>query len=274
MEYNNTTANSRKNKHLNDFERGQIQLLHNKGYSAYRIAKEKYDYVINKTIALAGLGSIGSNVLLTLIKCGFRKFVFIDSDIVEKENLDRQIIYNKADINKSKVDAAYYNSLSINPDLDIVCHNLFINDENTLENCIRGCDFIISSVDKPYRLIRNIVNKASVKSKIPVLFLGFSEYLGMVGPLIIPGETACHECISKNLGNNLVAEVGNVESTPSFLPICSVVANFGVFEMVKYLADLDVSNIRGKTLSIDMVNLKMDLTVWNKDSECEICMEK
>ena len=31
---------SRKNKHLNDFERGQIQLLHNKGYSAYRIAKE------------------------------------------------------------------------------------------------------------------------------------------------------------------------------------------------------------------------------------------
>ena len=40
MEYNNTTANSRKNKHLNDFERGQIQLLHNKGYSAYRIAKE------------------------------------------------------------------------------------------------------------------------------------------------------------------------------------------------------------------------------------------
>ncbi len=39
MEYNNTTANSRKNKHLNDFERGQIQLLHNKGYSAYRIAK-------------------------------------------------------------------------------------------------------------------------------------------------------------------------------------------------------------------------------------------
>lgn len=40
MEHNNTTTNSRKNKHLNDFERGQIQLLHNKGYSAYKIAKE------------------------------------------------------------------------------------------------------------------------------------------------------------------------------------------------------------------------------------------
>lgn len=40
MEYNNTTTNSRKNKHLNDFERGQIQLLHNKGYSEYKIAKE------------------------------------------------------------------------------------------------------------------------------------------------------------------------------------------------------------------------------------------
>ncbi|RLK62467.1 IS30 family transposase [Atopobacter sp. AH10] len=40
MEYNNTTTISRKNKHLSDFERGQIELLHNKGYSAYKIAKE------------------------------------------------------------------------------------------------------------------------------------------------------------------------------------------------------------------------------------------
>ncbi|WP_211660215.1 helix-turn-helix domain-containing protein [Peptoniphilus faecalis] len=40
MKYNNTTTNSRKNKHLNDFERGQIELLYNKGYSPYRIAKE------------------------------------------------------------------------------------------------------------------------------------------------------------------------------------------------------------------------------------------
>lgn len=40
MEYNNNTTERRKNKHLNDFERGQIKLLKNKGYSAYKIAKE------------------------------------------------------------------------------------------------------------------------------------------------------------------------------------------------------------------------------------------
>lgn len=40
MEHINLTTNSRKNKHLNDFERGQIQLLHNKGYSAHKIAKD------------------------------------------------------------------------------------------------------------------------------------------------------------------------------------------------------------------------------------------
>lgn len=260
-------------RNIMDFDNNRY-ILFLSMFTGIEIAKEKYDYMVNKTIALVGLGSIGSNVLLILIKCGFKKFIFIDSDIVEKENLDRQIIYTKMDINKYKVDAAYYNSLIINPNLDIIRHNLFIEDENTLENCIQGCDFIISSVDKPYRLIRNIVNEASVKTKIPVLFLGFSEYLGMVGPLIIPGETACHKCINKNLGDNLVAEIGNVESTPSFLPICFVVANFGVFEMIKYLANLDVSNIQGKTLLIDMVNLRMNATVWNKDSECEICMNK
>lgn len=39
MEYSNVTTNARKNKHLNDFERGQIQFLSNKGYSAYKIGK-------------------------------------------------------------------------------------------------------------------------------------------------------------------------------------------------------------------------------------------
>lgn len=40
MDYLNDTLKSRKNKHLNAYERGQIQLLHSQGLSAYAIAKK------------------------------------------------------------------------------------------------------------------------------------------------------------------------------------------------------------------------------------------
>ncbi|OWZ82701.1 helix-turn-helix domain-containing protein, partial [Natranaerobius trueperi] len=39
MDYLNNIPTSRKNKHLNDFERGQIELLHKQGYSPYAIGK-------------------------------------------------------------------------------------------------------------------------------------------------------------------------------------------------------------------------------------------
>lgn len=39
MDYSHDTPNSRKNKHLNAYERGQIQLLHSEGLSPYAIAK-------------------------------------------------------------------------------------------------------------------------------------------------------------------------------------------------------------------------------------------
>ncbi len=45
MEQYNNTTNSRKNKHLNAYEHGQIQLLLEDGYSAYAIARHlKRDY--------------------------------------------------------------------------------------------------------------------------------------------------------------------------------------------------------------------------------------
>lgn len=40
MNYINDTPNNRKNKHLDSFERGQIQLLHLEGYTPYAIAKK------------------------------------------------------------------------------------------------------------------------------------------------------------------------------------------------------------------------------------------
>lgn len=39
MAYLNDTPKPRKNKHLKSYERGQIQLLHSEGMSAYAIAK-------------------------------------------------------------------------------------------------------------------------------------------------------------------------------------------------------------------------------------------
>src|SRR3989344_5298762 len=64
------------------------------------------DTLQNKTIAIIGLGGTGCIVALLLARMAPKKLVIMDRDVVEATNLERQIIYNKEDVGKGKVEAA------------------------------------------------------------------------------------------------------------------------------------------------------------------------
>ena len=40
------------------------------------------------------------------VRLGFQKVILVDRDVVDAHNLNRQMLYGKEDVNKSKVEAA------------------------------------------------------------------------------------------------------------------------------------------------------------------------
>ncbi|MBV6824222.1 ThiF family adenylyltransferase [Pseudomonas sp. PD9R] len=54
-------------------------------------------------ILIVGCGGIGSSVALLLAGCGVKSFTLVDSDTIEKSNLNRQLFWRKKDIGKYKV---------------------------------------------------------------------------------------------------------------------------------------------------------------------------
>lgn len=113
MEYNNVTTISRKNKHLNDFERGQIQLLHNKGYSAYKIAKE-----LNRA----------SNTIRNELKRGTVPQIKNNRDVEIYHPDTGKAVYEKNRKNSKKS----YKALECSNFLDFV-HGKFIKDKWSLD---------------------------------------------------------------------------------------------------------------------------------------------
>lgn len=108
----------------------------------------------DKRVAVFGIGGVGGYVCDTLARAGVKYFLLIDSDKVEKTNLNRQIIAIKSSIGKFKTDVMKDRIISISPDAKVDTLNIFF-DENTLLD-FKDFDFIIDAID-------------SVNSKLAIL---------------------------------------------------------------------------------------------------------
>lgn len=99
----------------------------------------------NSTVGIAGAGGIGSNVAVALIRAGLGKLIIADHDKVELPNLNRQQYFTDQ-IGYPKVEALRRNLLLINPDADIVIHNIRITHTNA-STIFADCDILIEAFD-------------------------------------------------------------------------------------------------------------------------------
>jgi sulfur carrier protein ThiS adenylyltransferase len=96
-------------------------------------------------VGIAGAGGLGSNCALNLIRCGFKKFVIADLDIVEYSNLDRQF-YFYGQIGRGKAEALKCNLLEVNPDAEIDAMCVKITGDN-VRGIFSGCDVVVEAFD-------------------------------------------------------------------------------------------------------------------------------
>lgn len=100
-----------------------------------------------KHIAIFGVGGVGGYVLEGLVRSGFEKITIFDFDKVDLSNLNRQIISNINNIDKIKIDEAIKHTLTINPNVDIMGYNMFINEANINEINFNDFDYVVDAID-------------------------------------------------------------------------------------------------------------------------------
>ena len=227
---------------------------------------KEWNIDIQPRILVLGLGGVGSNVSLLLSRAGFKKFTFVDCDVVEKSNLIRQLPYSYSDIGKNKTDVL--SKLLSNEENTIDTYNKKILNESDIEDKIVNFDFVICTLDKPSRIIRRIINKLCIKHNKPVIFSGFSEHVAMIGPFIEPNKTACLMCIEKHMNEE---PMNNVINTPSYGPLCMLISSIVSNEIINYYYKFNSNNLLGKTMMINMLTYEQSIINWNKKEDCEVC---
>ena len=222
----------------------------------------------DKKILILGLGGIGSIVAELLARAGFENFHIIDYDTVESSNLIRQTAYYINDIGKFKTDVLKEKLKLINPNCKIENTNKQILKESDASSYVKNADFVVCTLDKPARKIRRLINNICVKHAKPVIFSGFAEHVGMVGPFIIPKKTACLECINKE---NTEEMLDNINLAPSFGPLCSLIASIVSSEIINYYVGFNQTKLIGCSLMINMSNYSTEIIRWKKNNNCKKC---
>jgi sulfur carrier protein ThiS adenylyltransferase len=97
------------------------------------------------TVAICGLGGLGSNIAISLARAGIGKLILIDFDRVDITNLHRQQ-YKANQIGKFKTEALSENLKEIAPYIDIVPHIVRITEDNTVE-LLKDVDIICEAFD-------------------------------------------------------------------------------------------------------------------------------
>ena len=97
------------------------------------------------TVAICGLGGLGSNIAFALARAGIGKLILIDFDSVDITNLHRQQ-YKANQIGISKTQALRENLLEIAPYVTIETHSVRIS-ENNAEELLEEADIICEAFD-------------------------------------------------------------------------------------------------------------------------------
>uniref|UniRef100_A0A1I7TKD2 Ubiquitin-like modifier-activating enzyme 5 n=1 Tax=Caenorhabditis tropicalis TaxID=1561998 RepID=A0A1I7TKD2_9PELO len=222
-----------------------------------------YEKIREKTVAVVGVGGVGSVVAEMLTRCGIGKLILFDYDKVEIANMNR-LFYQPDQAGLSKVDAAKQTLIHVNPDVQIEVHNFNIttmdNFETFVDRIRHGSltngkvDLVLSCVDNFEA--RMTVNVACNEENQIWMESGVSEN-AVSGHIqyIEPGKTACFACVpplvvASNIDERTLKREGVcAASLPTTM---AVVAGFLVMNTLKYLLNFgEISHYVGYNALVD-----------------------
>ncbi|GGU17936.1 adenylyltransferase/sulfurtransferase MoeZ [Nocardioides albus] len=223
----------------------------------------------NAKVLVIGAGGLGSPALLYLAAAGVGTLGIVEFDEVDESNLQRQIIHKQSTVGQPKADSAAAAIREVNPYVDIVLHDVRLDNDNVRE-IFTGYDLIVDGTDN--FATRYMVNDAAYFLGIPYVWGSIYRFDGQASvfaPTI--GEDApCYRC--------LYPEPPPPGMVPSCAEggvlgvLCASIGSIQVNEAIKMLTGIGEPLV-GKLMIYDALEMEYRKLKVRKDPNCALCGE-
>jgi molybdopterin/thiamine biosynthesis adenylyltransferase/rhodanese-related sulfurtransferase len=219
-------------------------------------------------IAMVGAGGLGSPASFYLAAAGVGTLVLADDDVVDRSNLQRQILHTDARIGTPKVESARIALSALNPQVTIETFPERITAAN-VERLIADADVVIDGADNfP---VRYLLNDACVKLGKPLVYGAVHRFEGQVSVFDAGrrrGEAPCYRCLFPE------------PPPPEAAPNCAEAGVLGVLpgvigllqatEAIKLILGQG-DPLTGRLLHFDALGMRFRETRLRADPHCAVC---
>src|SRR6201995_536102 len=216
-------------------------------------------------VLCVGTGGLGSPLAFYLAAAGIGTLGLGDFDVVDKSNLQRQIIHSTNDVGRPKIDSAAEKLLALNPHMKVVKHETMLTSANALE-IIKDYDIVADGTDNfPTRYL---VNDACVLSgNKPNAYASIFRFEGQASVFATEGGP-CYRCLYPE------------PPPPGLVPSCAEGGVLGILpgllgviqatEVIKLILGKGDPLI-GRLLLVDSLGMKFRELKLRKNPECPVC---
>lgn len=207
---------------------------------------------------------MGSPISMYLAAAGVGVIGLVDFDVVDKSNLQRQIVHGYDTLGNEKVESAKQRLLNINKHLNIKTYNIKLNQSNA-EKLIKDYDVVVDASDN--FSVRYAMNDACHVYKIPFIHGSISEFRGQVSVFNYK-EGPCYRCLFPSSPPDELAPSGSVTGVIGIIP--GIVGTIQASEVLKVILNIG-EILSGELLTVDVLNTNFRKIKLLKNKNCIIC---
>ena len=219
-------------------------------------------------VLLVGAGGLGSPAAFYLAAAGVGHLRIADDDVVDRSNLQRQILHTEARIGLPKVASAAVALSALNPRTSVEAVRERVTAAN-VERLLDGVDVVIDGADNfPARYL---LNDACVKLGKPLVYGAVHRFEGQASVFDAGrhrGSAPCYRCLFPE------------PPPPEAAPNCAEAGVLGVLpgvigllqatEAIKLLLGIG-DTLRGRLLQFDALAMRFRETRLAADPQCPVC---
>jgi len=146
-------------------------------------------------VVLVGAGGLGSPAALYLAAAGVGELVIVDDDLVDRSNLQRQVLHADARVGRPKAESARETLAALNPSVRVDARVERLGLDN-VESILAGADAVLDGTDN--FATRYLVNDACVRLGVPNVHGAIFRFEGQVSvfdPARERGVAPCYRCL-------------------------------------------------------------------------------
>ena len=225
--------------------------------------------LLSSRVTILGAGGLGSPVIANLAAAGVGKLIICDDDRVELSNLNRQFIYQEANVGQPKTQAAKQFIQGLNSDVTIELRYETMS-EKSLTEILSQCDILLDCSDQFNTRLAGA--KAAFLNGIPHIFGGAVRFDGQMASFMagVEGyeESACFACLfSEDAG---VRQAPNCAQAGILAPVTSIIGTLQALETIKWITKAGTLN-SNRLLLFDGLSGSFTSIQTNKKDKCSIC---